>query len=170
MAKNKQLVLAFFKDEASADKAVSDLKAWDKATKSVKLGSIGVMVKDDKGKVKTHKLGSRAYGKGAGIYQALTGTASLWSTLLDWNTYPINTPPFFVVSDCEGVITSYDYNFLSNKDNCTINGTPTNDQYNAPAYSGLLADNGGPTQTISLPFDSPAVDVVPARNCIGANP
>lgn len=67
MAKNKHLVLAFFKDEAAADKAVSDLKAWDKATKSVKLGSIGVMVKDAKGKVKTHKLGTRAYGKGAGI-------------------------------------------------------------------------------------------------------
>lgn len=67
MAKNKHLVLAFFKDEASADKAVADLKAWDKATKSVKLGSIGVMVKDAKGKVKTHKLGTRAYGRGAGI-------------------------------------------------------------------------------------------------------
>lgn len=67
MAKNKHLVLAFFKDEVSADKAVNDLKAWDKATKSVKLGSIGVMVKDAKGNVKTHKLGSRAYGKGAGI-------------------------------------------------------------------------------------------------------
>jgi len=67
MAKNKHLVLAFFKDEAAADNAASDLKAWDKQTKSVKLGSIGVMAKDAKGKVKTQKLGSRAYKQGAGI-------------------------------------------------------------------------------------------------------
>jgi CSLREA domain-containing protein len=119
--------------------------------------------------VASNQISTAGYGKGAGIYQALTGTASLWSTLFDWNTYVINTPPFFIVSDCEGVLNSFDYNFLSNRDNCTINGTPTNDQYNAPAYSGFLGSNGGPTQTISLPFDSPAVDVVPARNCIGAN-
>lgn len=61
---NKQLVLAFFADEAAADQAVDQIKQWDKADKDIKLGAIGVLVKDDKGKVKTHKLGKRKTGTG----------------------------------------------------------------------------------------------------------
>ena len=38
MAK-KQLVLAFFANEAAADEAVKQVKAWDKASKEVKLGA-----------------------------------------------------------------------------------------------------------------------------------
>jgi uncharacterized membrane protein len=63
MAK-KQLVLAFFENEAAADAAADKLKNWDKGSKEVKLGSIGVLVKNDKGKVKTHKLGARRTGTG----------------------------------------------------------------------------------------------------------
>lgn len=68
MAK-KQLVLAFFENEDAADTAVDTMKKWDKASKEIKLGSIGVLVKDDKGKVKTHKLGARhtATGVAAGV-------------------------------------------------------------------------------------------------------
>jgi uncharacterized membrane protein len=66
MAK-KQVVLAVFSDEAAADAAVVSLKAWDKASDEVKLTSIGVLVLDEKGKVKTHKMGSRSTMKGAGI-------------------------------------------------------------------------------------------------------
>jgi len=63
---NKQVVLAFFDDEAAADAAVATLKDWDKAS-DIGLTSIGVLVLDDKGKVKTHKMGSRSTMKGAGI-------------------------------------------------------------------------------------------------------
>ena len=63
----KTVVLAFFKDEATADDAVESLKAWDKADREVKLDAIGVLALDDKGKIKTHKLGKRSVGKGAGI-------------------------------------------------------------------------------------------------------
>ncbi|MFN8496683.1 MAG: DUF1269 domain-containing protein [Anaerolineae bacterium] len=63
MAK-KQLVLAFFENEAAADSAAEKLKEWGKASKDMKLGSVGVLVKDDKGKVKTHKLGKRHTGTG----------------------------------------------------------------------------------------------------------
>ncbi|MFN8483927.1 MAG: DUF1269 domain-containing protein [Anaerolineae bacterium] len=63
MAK-KQLVLAFFENEATADSAVEAMKVWGKANKNVKLGEIGVLVKDDKGKIKTHKLGKRHTGTG----------------------------------------------------------------------------------------------------------
>ena len=51
----------------AADDAVESLKAWDKADDDIKLNAIGVLVLDDKGKIKTHKLGKRSVGKGAGI-------------------------------------------------------------------------------------------------------
>lgn len=62
-----QVVLAIFSNEAAADTAVESLKVWDKADDDIKLNAIGVLVLDDKGKVKTHKLGKRSVGKGAGI-------------------------------------------------------------------------------------------------------
>jgi hypothetical protein len=61
------VVLAFFKDEAAAEAAVTELKAWDKLEDDVKLNAIGVLALDEKGKVKTRKLGSRNIQKGAGI-------------------------------------------------------------------------------------------------------
>ena len=64
---NNEVVLAFFDNEDAADDAVEALKAWDKANKDVKLTSIGVMVLDDKGQFKTHKMGSRSAKRGAGI-------------------------------------------------------------------------------------------------------
>ncbi len=64
---DKQVVLAIFKDEGAADAAVQSLKDWDKADEDIKLNAVGVLVLDDKGKVKTHKLGKRSVGKGAGI-------------------------------------------------------------------------------------------------------
>jgi uncharacterized membrane protein len=79
MAK-QQLVLAFFDNETAADGAVNRIKQWDKASKEIKLGAIGVLVKDDKGKIKTHKLGSRKTATGAivfGLAAVLTGGASL---------------------------------------------------------------------------------------------
>lgn len=62
---NKQLVLVYFGNEAAADEAVSAVKQWDKATKEIKLGAIGILVKDESGKVKTHKVGKRNTGVGA---------------------------------------------------------------------------------------------------------
>ena len=62
-----RVVLAFFKDEAAADAAAAELKAWDKIDDSVKLSAIGVLALNEQGKVKVNKLGSRSIGKGAGI-------------------------------------------------------------------------------------------------------
>src|SRR4051795_6233869 len=64
---DRQVVLAVFDNEDFADAAVESLKAWDKADDDIKLNAIGVLVLNDKGKVKTHKLGRRSVGKGAGI-------------------------------------------------------------------------------------------------------
>ena len=66
MAK-KELVLAIFPNEAAADAAVETLKGWDKITADVKLGAIGVLVADESGNVKEHKLGARSTKTGAGI-------------------------------------------------------------------------------------------------------
>jgi hypothetical protein len=76
-----QLVLAFFDNEAAADAAVSQIKGWDKASKDVKLGAIGVLVKDDKGKIKTRKLGARKTKTGALLF-ALAGLLSGGMTVL----------------------------------------------------------------------------------------
>ena len=64
---DKQVILSVFADEAAAEAAVDSLKAWDKASADIKLNAIGVLVLDDKGKIKTQKLGKRSVGKGAGI-------------------------------------------------------------------------------------------------------
>jgi uncharacterized membrane protein len=65
--KNKHLILTFFDSEQAADNAVESLKNWDKANKDIKLGAIGVLVKDDEGKIKTHKLGKRDTAIGAEV-------------------------------------------------------------------------------------------------------
>ena len=41
---NKQLIIAFFESEDAADAAVDEIKQWDKASKEVKLGAIGILV------------------------------------------------------------------------------------------------------------------------------
>ncbi len=66
MADN-QVILGIFADEAAADAAVESLKAWDQATEEIKLGAIGVLVLDETGQIKEHKLGARSGKKGAGI-------------------------------------------------------------------------------------------------------
>jgi hypothetical protein len=64
---DSQLVLGVFADEAAADAAVVALKEWDAITDEVKLGAIGVLVADESGQIKEHKLGARSTKKGAGI-------------------------------------------------------------------------------------------------------
>jgi hypothetical protein len=77
----KQLVLAFFENEDAADAAVDQIKQWDKASKEVKLGAVGVLAKDDKGKIKTHKVGKRKTGTGA-VLGALAAVLSGGLTLV----------------------------------------------------------------------------------------
>ena len=76
---NQQLILAFFADEATADDAVETLKQWDRANDDIRFGAIGVLVKDENGKIKSHKAGVRAGKKGAkslAVVGALAGVLS----------------------------------------------------------------------------------------------
>ena len=80
MAKNQQLVLGFFESQAAAENAVVELKGFDKAIDGVKFNNIGVLTKDDKGKVKAHMQGSRRTGAGillGALAAVLTGGLSL---------------------------------------------------------------------------------------------
>jgi hypothetical protein len=64
---NKSVVLAIFSNEAAADTAAESLKDSGVA----KRDAIGVLVLDEKGKIKAEKVGKRSLGKGAGIGVAL---------------------------------------------------------------------------------------------------
>lgn len=67
MSQENALVLSIFDSETAADEAAVALKQWDKATEDIKLGGIGVLVKDADGQIKQHKVGPRRGGKGAGV-------------------------------------------------------------------------------------------------------
>jgi hypothetical protein len=73
----QQLVLAFFGSEEAADEAAKTFRDWEKATEYMKGDGIGVLVTDDKGEVKEHKLGRRAGKKGMGVGVALGVVAAI---------------------------------------------------------------------------------------------
>ena len=60
---DKRIVLSIFESETSADEALVALKNSGVA----KHDAIGILVLDDEGKVKAHKVGSHSFFKGAGI-------------------------------------------------------------------------------------------------------
>lgn len=78
---NKQLVVAFFENEDAADEAADHIKKWDKGRGDIELESIGVLVKNKKGKIKTHKMGKRKSGTGV-VLGALAAILSGGLTLV----------------------------------------------------------------------------------------
>jgi hypothetical protein len=52
MNKNEHVVVAIFEDQAAAENAVQQLKAWDEASDDIKLGVIGLLHKES-GEVKS---------------------------------------------------------------------------------------------------------------------
>ncbi len=60
--------------------------------------------------------------------------------------------------DCDGAITSDDYNLIQNTDGATITGDATHNIYDQDPLLGPLQDNGGPTWTHALLPGSPAID------------
>lgn len=73
----QHLVLAFFPNEDLADEAAMVVKNWEKASEHMKVDGVGVLVKDENGKVKEHKLGKRAGKKGMGVGVALGVIAAI---------------------------------------------------------------------------------------------
>jgi len=61
-----RMVLGIFPDEAAADVAVESFMGWEK-DENVVSRPVGVLVSDDDGQVKEHRLGARNGKVGAGI-------------------------------------------------------------------------------------------------------
>jgi hypothetical protein len=79
---------------------------------------------------------------------AMSGKVYLGNSAISWNGN----------SDCSGILISLDYNLIRNTNNCTITNLTAHNIYNLDPKLGPLADNGGPTLTHALRFDSPAID------------
>jgi hypothetical protein len=77
MGQENVLVLALYDTEPAADEAVAALTSWSKANKQIKLGGVGVLVKDEFGQIKQQKLGPRQSGKGAGVGMVLGLVAAI---------------------------------------------------------------------------------------------
>jgi uncharacterized membrane protein len=72
-------VIAYFDSAGQAEQAAQDLMSWDKANDDIKLGAIGVLTKNDEGKLQTKNLSSRNTGKGAKIGMGLGALAAVFS-------------------------------------------------------------------------------------------
>ena len=84
-------------------------------------------------------------GKGGGIFNLNGSTAALQNSIVANNTG----------RNCSGVVTSNGYN-LSSDGTCHFNGAGDLNKTNPKL--GPLLDHGGPTQTMALSPDSPAID------------
>ncbi|MCB0046190.1 MAG: DUF1269 domain-containing protein [Caldilineaceae bacterium] len=67
---NDQVIVGFFTDQDAADKAADALMNWDDANDDIKLGTIGCVTLNEKGKVHTKR-----YGEGRTVRGALLGGA-----------------------------------------------------------------------------------------------
>ena len=73
MNNNDNVVVALFEDQAAAEAAINRLKQWDKSTKDVKLGAVGLLYKEgDKVKSVINHQGGRGLKVGA-IVGVITG-------------------------------------------------------------------------------------------------
>jgi hypothetical protein len=97
---------------------------------------------------------------GGGVVQAGSRALALRNTLLA-NNYVASAP-----GDCEGTITSQDYNLIGTAPpGCTVVGATANNVTGEPLLEPL-ADNGGATPTRALLAGSPALDRIPPAQCV----
>jgi CSLREA domain-containing protein len=103
-----------------------------------------------------------SYG-GGGAAISNVSFASLKNTILANSSGGFGTPP----SNCFGTIIDAGYNI---SDDASCGFAKTGSALNGDGVNPLLspaglADNGGPTQTIALEQDSPAIDAIPLADC-----
>ncbi|MFL5797662.1 MAG: choice-of-anchor Q domain-containing protein [Actinomycetota bacterium] len=96
-------------------------------------------------------------GTGGGLL-VTGGTAKLEATIVARNTAPHS-------SDCKGSISSLGHNLIGKTLGCAGFTLIASDKRNVDAKLGLLAANGGPTQTLALMTGSPALNVIPSAQC-----
>jgi hypothetical protein len=103
-------------------------------------------------------------GKGGGIagsgpLTALKNTLVAENTIIDENWAPI-------AGDCDGLLTSQDYNLIQDLSNCTVTGDVIT---GLDPHLGPLQSNGGPTETQALFPGSPAIDAGNPSGCTDAD-
>ena len=95
-------------------------------------------------------------GEGGGVFID-AGTVTLSNTIVGDNTdKSTGADPKY--PDCQGTLTSQDYNLIENVTGCTITGTATGNVLNQDPQLEPLRDNGGLTGTHALKQQSAAVD------------
>jgi len=98
---------------------------------------------------------------GGGIANADATSLVIKDTLVGDNTRDSNSPG--AGPDISGVVTS-SYSLISQTSGATITDDGGNIFSQNPQLDGLQS-NGGPTLTVALQPNSPAIDVVPVANC-----
>ena len=92
---------------------------------------------------------------GGGTFPEAGNTVNLKGSILAGNTGTVSGP------DCGGALTSQGNNLVGNTSGCPIANQQPTDIIGQNPQLGLLADNGGPTQTHALAPSSPAIDAGP---------
>lgn len=100
-------------------------------------------------------------GTGGGIYVA-SGDFQIANTIIADN---LNTEPsLWKADDCSGTLDSLGYNLLRTTKNCSIGAT--NNLLGAAPQLDVFGAYGGPTKTIALKSNSPAIDAGnPTSDC-----
>ena len=89
---------------------------------------------------------------GGGTAAGLFAPVNARNTIIARNTDVVSTP------DISGSLNSQGYNLIGNTSGATITGDATGNRLNVDPLLGALADNGGPTRTLALLPNSPAID------------
>src|SRR5207249_2989912 len=85
------------------------------------------------------------------------GAAALGNTIAGGNTASGSSPDRG--PDCHGAFQSNDYNLIQDPTGCNFtSGDTAHNLTGAAPRLGLLKNNGGPTPTMALHWDSPAID------------
>ena len=102
-------------------------------------------------------------GFGGGVYNQLGANFTLRNTIIYGNSHVHGA----VVSmdDCYGTLNTQHYNLVYTLNNCTLNFSQGLDLTGINPQLGVLADNGGPTQTHALLDGSPAIDTGNPNAC-----
>jgi predicted flap endonuclease-1-like 5' DNA nuclease len=147
----KTVVLAYFQDEAAADDAVESLKAWDKLDNQVKLNALGVLVLDENGQLKNHKMGRRTVGKGAGIglILAMLTPVGLGAAVAGGALGALHRKKLGIQSEQQQEIAAQ----LSGG-KAAVGVLVAQDQ--APSVSEKLAELGGNAETVEVPAEAMA--------------
>ena len=97
---------------------------------------------------------------GGGIHEdASAGSVTIGQSIVWGNTTGGSGP------ECDGTLTSADWNMFGNAGGCTIAGVTAHDNAGLDPLLGSLEWNGGPTKTMSLRPGSPAIDRITDGSC-----